>query len=93
MGPLSKAVRRGDRGFLVFEDNDLAVEWCENRLVRELPEASVAKRSLADSVLFRGVPKTLLERIEVVIQSQRYAQGEQILREGQEGDGRGAGDR
>ena len=88
MGPLSKAVRRGDRGFLVFEDNDLAVEWCENRLVRELPEASATKRSLADSVLFRGVPKTLLEQIEVVMQSHVYAQGEQILRKGQEGDGR-----
>ena len=34
MGPLRKAARKGDRGFLVFEDNDLAVEWCENRLVR-----------------------------------------------------------
>ena len=88
MSPLSKAVRRGDRGFLVFEDNDLAVEWCENRLLRELPETSVAERSLADSVLFRGVPKTLLEQIEVVIQTQVYAQGEQILRKGQEGDGR-----
>jgi glutaminase len=88
MGPLSKAVGRGDRGFLVFEDNDLAVEWCENRLVRELPETSVAERSLADSVLFRGVPKTLLEQIEAVIQSQVYAQGEQILSKGQEGDGR-----
>ncbi len=88
MGPLSKAVGRGDRGFLVFEDNDLAVEWCENRLVSGLPEASAAKRSLADSVLFRGVPKTLLEQIDVVIQSRVYAQGEQILRKGQEGDGR-----
>ena len=43
MGPLSKSVGRGDRGFLVFEDNDLAVEWCENRLVRELPETSVGE--------------------------------------------------
>ena len=42
MGPLKKAVRKGDRGFLVFEDNDLAVEWCENRLVQELPPASAA---------------------------------------------------
>jgi glutaminase len=52
MGPLSKAARKGDRGFLVFEDNDLAVAWCENRLIRELPASSAAKGSLADSVLF-----------------------------------------
>ena len=34
------------------------------------------------------MPETLLEQIEVVIRSQVYAQGEQILRHGQEGDGR-----
>ena len=88
MGPLSKAARKGDRGFLVFEDNDLAVEWCENRLVRELPEASATKRSLADSALFRGVPLALLEQVEAVTRSHVYAQGEQILSKGQEGDGR-----
>ena len=44
MGPLSKAARKDDRGFLVFEDNDLAVEWCENRLVRELARPQAAKR-------------------------------------------------
>ena len=54
MGPLSKAARRDDRGFLVFEDNDLAVEWCENEMAREIERPQVAKGSLADSVLFRG---------------------------------------
>ena len=88
LGPLSKAVRKGDRGFLVFEDNDLAVEWCENRLVQELPLSPAAKGSLADSVLFKGVPQILLKQVEVVARSHVYARGEQILRHGQEGDGR-----
>ncbi len=88
MGPLRKAARRGDRGFLVFEDNDLAVEWCENRLVQDIPQPSSATGSLADSALFRGLPATLLEQVEAVTRSHVYAQGEQILRHGQEGDGR-----
>ena len=88
MGTLSKAARMGDRGFLVFEDNDLAVEWCENRLLEELPPTSVAPGSLADSLLFRGVPETLLRQLEMLTQAHVYAQGERILRHGQEGDGR-----
>jgi len=88
LGPLSKSAHKGDRGFLVFEDNDLAVEWCENRLVQELPATSAATGSLTDSLLFRGVPETLLRQIEAVTQSRVYARGEQILRHGQEGDGR-----
>ena len=88
MGPLRKAVRKGDRGFLVFEDNDLAVEWCENRLVQGLPPAAAATGSLADSLLFRGVPDALLRQVERVTQTRVYAQGDEILRHGQEGDGR-----
>ena len=88
MSPLRKASRRGDRGFLVFEDNDLAVEWCENRLLRELAPPSAPEGSLADSVLFRGLPKALFRQVEAVTRMQLYAQGEQILHHGQEGDGR-----
>jgi glutaminase len=86
--PLSKAVRRGDRGFLFFEDNDLAVEWCENRLVSEALPAAAATKSMADSLLFRGLPEELLRQVETAARSRTYAQGEQILRHGQDGDGR-----
>jgi glutaminase len=88
MGTLSKAARMGDRGFLVFEDNDLAVEWCENRLLGKLALTAVATGSLADSLLFRGVPETLRRQLEMLTHAQVYAQGEQILGHGQEGDGR-----
>ena len=88
MGPLSKAVRKGDRGFLVFEDNDLAVEWCENRLVGELPESSATEGSLADSVLFRGVPAPLLQQVEAVTPVAGVCAGRANTEQGQEGDGR-----
>jgi glutaminase len=88
MTPLSKAAPVGDRGFLVFEDNDLAVEWCERRLVGELPVAAAARRPLADSLLFRGVSAALLREVERISSSHAYARGEQILRHGQDGDGR-----
>jgi glutaminase len=88
IGPLGKAARKDDRGFLVFEDNDLAVEWCENRLLGALADASAAKGSFADSPLFKGVPETLLREIEAATRVAAYARGEQILRHGQEGDGR-----
>jgi glutaminase len=67
--PLSKAGRKGDRGFLVFEDNDLAVEWCENRLVQDRSSSSTVTGSHADTVLFRGVPEPLLRQVEVAAQS------------------------
>jgi glutaminase len=88
MDPLSKAVHKDDRGFLIFEDNDLAVEWCENRLLDELQRQPAAAKRMADSLLFRGVPEALLRQVEAVTRSHTYARGEQILESGQEGDGR-----
>jgi glutaminase len=86
--PLSKSARRGDRGFLFFEDNDLAVEWCENRLVGDVLPTAATTKTMADSLLLRGVPEALLRQVEAVARSHTYAQGEQILRHGQDGDGR-----
>jgi len=86
--PLRKAARRDDRGFLVFEDNDLAVEWCENQLARELTQPLAVNGSLADSSVFRGVPTALLAQVEQATRPQVYEQGERILSHGQQGDGR-----
>lgn len=88
MGPLSKAARKGDRGFLSFEDNDLAAEWCENRLFGEATLEPVAAASLADSPLFTGIPEALIAQVESVAVTQVFAHGERILASGQEGDGR-----
>ncbi len=85
LDPLSRSVRKDDRGFLVFEDNDLAGEWCENRLVPVVPDET---RTLADSVLFAGIPVELLREVEAATRVQDYAKGERILQQGQDADGR-----
>jgi len=86
--PLRKSACSGDRGFLGFEDNDLAVEWCENRLfcTASPPPSRVA--SLAGFPLFKGVPEPLMKQVEMVTRPQVYAPGEHILEAGQAGDGR-----
>jgi glutaminase len=88
LAPLRRSARKDDRGFLVFEDNDLAVEWCENRLLAELAPPSVATRRMVDSPLFQGVPSSLLREVEALAQPRTYAAGERILAQGESGDGR-----
>jgi glutaminase len=83
--PLSKSVRKDDRGFLVFEDNDVAAEWCENRLVPVMPDEP---RRIGDSILFARVPAALLREVEAVTRELHYAKGEEILRQGEDVDGR-----
>lgn len=87
--PLSKSVRADDQGFLSFEDNDLAVEWCENCLLDQAGNvpASVAT-SLSHSSLFKGVTDALLRQVEALARSEHFLAGEQILETGQAGDGR-----
>ena len=86
--PLSKSSGNGDLGFLNFEDNDLAVEWCENRLFCTATPPPASVESLIDFPLFKGVPETLMKQVEAVTRRQDYAAGEQILTLGQAGDDR-----
>ena len=86
--PLGKSTGNGDRGFLNFEDNDLAVEWCENRLFCTASPPPVSVTSMADFPLFSGVPEALMKQVEAVTRLQSYAAGEQILTSGQARDGR-----
>jgi glutaminase len=88
MDPLSKPADASDHGFLGFEDNDLAVEWCENRLLGEQKPAAEGHASLAENPLFKGVPADLLLRVEALTGVQNFAKGAQILATGQAGDGR-----
>jgi glutaminase len=88
LSPLRKSVHKGDRGFLVFEDNDLAVEWCENRLLVEFAHVSCDAGTLADSRLLRGLTPDLLDKVAGVARTQDYGQGAQILTQGEVGDGR-----
>jgi glutaminase len=86
--PLSKAARGSDRGFLSFEDNDLAAEWCENRLFGEREQASAVSAALADSPLFDGMPEALMVQVEALARVQDFAEGAAILVAGEADDGR-----
>ena len=86
--PLSKSGPGVGRGFLSFEDNDLAVEWCENRLIGEDDGMPDRDGALADVSLFAGLPGALLAQIEEVTRLQVFRAGERILEGGQAGDGR-----
>ncbi|HOE42248.1 MAG TPA: glutaminase A [Rhodoferax sp.] len=86
--PLRRVSAKGDRGYLSFEDNDLAVEWCENRLFGEAAHSPVTAASLADFLLFKGMPLVLTLQVEAATTSQVYAIGEEIVTAGQAGDGR-----
>jgi glutaminase len=86
--PLSRPSSRSDIGFLSFEDNDLAVEWCENRLLDTIGSPKASPCSLTDSPLFAGLPDPLLNEVAAVSTGQCYATGDRILASGQAGDGR-----
>jgi glutaminase len=88
MDPLSKPAYDGDLGFLSFEDNDLAVEWCENRLLGEETPATEGHARLADNPLLKGVSAELMQQVEALTSVQTFAKGAQILATGQAGDGR-----
>lgn len=87
MDPLKKAAHAADRGFLSFEDNDMAVEWCENRLFGEAQQSAPINGTLAESPLFKGVPATLMAQVVALTRPQQYKAGERILECGQTGDG------
>jgi glutaminase len=88
LAPLSKPVHGDDYGVLSFEDNDVAVEWCENRLLGENSPVTEGQSCLGDNPLFKGVPETLMRRVEALSSVQTFIRGAQILATGQAGDGR-----
>jgi glutaminase len=85
---LSTTSPKNDRGYLSFEDNDLAVEWCENHLLVDQAMPIPDPVSLGDCPLLRGLPPELLAKVELAATMKRYGQDESILTTGQAGDGR-----
>ncbi len=80
--------RRSDRGILSFEDNDLAAEWCENRLYGRPEGGGEDEAVLADSPLLAGVKDAIVREVEAATVSVRHAAGDRILQAGTDGDGR-----
>jgi glutaminase len=91
MDALRRTLRDDDRGFLTFEDNDLATEWCENRLLA--PGASDAhavpsSRSLADFPLFAGLGDAALRKLRELVEVCAYRVGATIIEVGDARDDR-----
>ena len=84
--PMRRAVERGDRGYLSFEDNDLAAEWCENRILSEMTKAPTQAGRLGDAALFKGLPAPLLQEVEDACRTQVFAKDTQILVSGEPSD-------
>ena len=88
LGPLRKSANGDDYGILSFEDNDIAAEWCENRLLGEHIPDIKRQVGLAEIRLLKGVPAELMRQMETLTSVQTFSQGAQILVKGQTGDGR-----
>jgi CRP-like cAMP-binding protein len=85
---LRRALPDGDAGFLSFEDNDVAVEWCEDRLLRSQPEASARAATLADFPLFAGMDADSLAELDALMPVVDYSAGATVISVGEERDDR-----
>lgn len=85
---LSTTAPKTDRGYLSFEDNDLAVEWCENHLLGDSVEALASQVELADCAMLKGLAPELLALVEQVAMPRQFLHGEAILTAGEAADGR-----
>lgn len=88
MAPLAKQIDGGGSGFLHFEDNDLAVEWCENRLLGDRLADIEGRDALMDSPLFKDMPPEMMRQVEALSVQQTFVKGDAILSTSQPGDGR-----
>jgi glutaminase len=74
--------------FLAFDESDLALEWCENRLLefqmpRTRPEAGIAPE---DYELFRGFSASELAQVVPLLERCRCQAGEVLIRNGDQAE-------
>lgn len=85
---LRRTLAEGDHGFLSFEDNDLAVEWCEDRLLVTHNVPPPRASALATFPLFAGIGAKALARLQPVMPSVVFAAGARIIAAGSGDDDR-----
>lgn len=85
---LRRTLPDGDHGFLSFEDNDLALEWCEDRLLVSEHEASLSDGTLAAFPLFAGMGERALAELQARMRSADYPAGAIIVSAGEQKDDR-----
>ncbi|MFO1325568.1 MAG: glutaminase A [Burkholderiales bacterium] len=87
-GALRRTLPPDDHGYLSFEDNDVAVEWCENRLLASEGVTPPIVTKLADFPIFAGTTEADRAALEGRMQSVDYAAGAVIVAAGQQHDDR-----
>lgn len=75
------------QGFLRFEGNDLAVQWCENRLLDGIPDEEEVECCFSDSGFFAGIDASDMKQVCSLMQTRQFAPGEVIIEAGQPSDG------
>ena len=85
---LRHTMPEGDKGFLSFEDNDVAVEWCENRLLESVNGAARIRNGMGDFPLLADLPEALLARLRERMHAVEYAAGSIIISAGEKQDDR-----
>jgi glutaminase len=70
--------------FTTFPDNDLALEWCEERLLENTNYALAAsyKAKPADYLLFKGFSRAELEIVQPLLQPRTFKRGQNIINAG-----------
>jgi glutaminase len=85
---LRRTLPEGDNGYLSFEDNDLALEWCEERLLSAEAEMSPPEGTVAGFPLFSGMSERALTLLRERLRSVDYPAGAIIISSGEEQDDR-----
>ncbi len=72
----------------IFPDMDIAIEWCENRLIasQQPEDSSLESVTLAEHDLCRGLAPEAVAFLEPLLTSKRYDPGELIVRKGEPAD-------
>lgn len=79
------ADRFDDLAEIVFPHRDIALEWCENRLIADgLSGRDLTKFSLGDLNIFSGLSPEGLKLLESAVQPMVFEAGENIVSEGDE---------
>lgn len=88
---LRRTLARGDARFLTFEDNDVATEWCENRLLEAEGGETASPPTvgtLADFPMFAGMTGAALGLLQAAVEGADYGAGSTIISAGQMHDDR-----
>ncbi len=79
---------RNNSMFMVYDDNDLALEWCENKLISTKLTKSVADKlaPISSYELCKGFSKKELSYFESILKLKTFKKGNTIIRKGSKAD-------